>query len=321
MTNHAIGTATNLITLNAKQGTLKNLTQLNGGAVLTKTTAGTLYLTGTNTYTGATNITAGILALSGGSVIADSNLISLTVAGTAFDISGITGTEVIGTLTGVASSTVKLGSKTLELGTNSDFAFDGAAEDGGLSGGTGGSIKKSGSGVMTLSGSNTYTGATNITGGTLLLGADNVLPNTAALNLSGGTTFNSGGFSDTTGPLSIATSATIDLGSGSTSHVTFTNTGAWSGLLSIWNYTGGAIWTSSTGDQLNFTSNGLTSGDLANIQFYSDNGVTPVGIGAGFIGSELVPVPEPTALAVGLILLSAIGFQGRRRPRAWARRS
>lgn len=321
LTSHAIGSATNLITLNAKQGTLKNLTQLNGGAALTKTTTGTLFLTGTNTYSGATNITAGTLALSGGGVLADSNVVNLNAASTVFDISAITGTEVIGTLTGVASSTVRLGSKTLELSTNGDFAFGGSAEDGGLSGGTGGSIKKTGTGVMTLSGSNTYTGATNISGGTLLLGADNVLPNTAALNLSGGTTFNSGGFSDTTGPLGIATSATIDLGSGSTSLVTFTNTGAWSGLLSIWNYTGGAIWTSSTGDQLNFTSNGLTSGDLANIQFFSDNGVTPVGIGAGFIGSELVPVPEPTALAAALLLLGAIGFQGRRRPGARARRS
>ena len=125
-------------------------------------------------------------------MLANSNTVNLTMAGTALDISGITGTEVIGTLTGVASSTVKLGGSILELGTNSDFAFAGSAEDGGLGGGTGGSIKKTGTGVMTLSGSNTYTGATDISGGTLLLGANNVLPNTAALNLSGGTTFNSG---------------------------------------------------------------------------------------------------------------------------------
>ncbi|HSJ01188.1 MAG: autotransporter-associated beta strand repeat-containing protein, partial [Verrucomicrobium sp.] len=63
MTNGAIGTggANEQINFMAQQGTLRNVAQLNGGSALTKTTAGTLIVSGTNTYTGATTVQAGVL--------------------------------------------------------------------------------------------------------------------------------------------------------------------------------------------------------------------------------------------------------------------
>ncbi|MEA3211483.1 MAG: hypothetical protein QOE70_4540 [Chthoniobacter sp.] len=58
---HNIGTTALPITATFAAGTLANLGQFDGGAALNKTTAGTMILAGTNTYTGPTNVTAGTL--------------------------------------------------------------------------------------------------------------------------------------------------------------------------------------------------------------------------------------------------------------------
>jgi autotransporter-associated beta strand protein len=65
MNNNEIGSSSNTITFLARNGTLQNLAQLNGGSPLVKTNTGTLILAGTNTYTGATIISNGTLRLSG----------------------------------------------------------------------------------------------------------------------------------------------------------------------------------------------------------------------------------------------------------------
>ncbi|MGB8168532.1 MAG: autotransporter-associated beta strand repeat-containing protein, partial [Chthoniobacteraceae bacterium] len=66
MTNGAIGDATNPIsTLNFDSGTLRNVASINGTGGITKTGTGTLTLEGSNTFTGATTISAGKLAVSG----------------------------------------------------------------------------------------------------------------------------------------------------------------------------------------------------------------------------------------------------------------
>ena len=61
MSGKNIGTSAANITFAAQSGTLTNLAQLNGGGVLTKSTAGTLTLGNGNTYTGGTAITGGTL--------------------------------------------------------------------------------------------------------------------------------------------------------------------------------------------------------------------------------------------------------------------
>jgi T5SS/PEP-CTERM-associated repeat protein/autotransporter-associated beta strand protein len=63
MTRHNIGGAGGaaIDALDIRSGTLKNVAQINNGAGLTKTTAGTLALDGTNTYTGTTTVSAGTL--------------------------------------------------------------------------------------------------------------------------------------------------------------------------------------------------------------------------------------------------------------------
>lgn len=63
MTAGNIGSLANPVTLTLESGTLKNVAQINGGGNLVKTSAGTLVLTGINTYTGNTIIGQGILSV------------------------------------------------------------------------------------------------------------------------------------------------------------------------------------------------------------------------------------------------------------------
>ena len=65
----------------------------------------------------------------------------------------------------------ELGAKTLTVGGNGlSSTVSGVIADGGTGGGTGGALVKTGTGSLTLSGTNTYTGGTTITGGGLYLG-------------------------------------------------------------------------------------------------------------------------------------------------------
>lgn len=132
---------------------------LGGAGALTKTTAGTVTLSGANTYTGATTVSAGTLQLGAAGAIADTNAVTVTTPGT-FDLNGFN--ETIGSLAGTGS--VTLGSGTLAAGANNtSTAFSGVIS------GTGG-LTKTGAGTLTLSGTNTYTGPTTINQGTLSVG-------------------------------------------------------------------------------------------------------------------------------------------------------
>ncbi|MBU3543286.1 autotransporter-associated beta strand repeat-containing protein, partial [Polynucleobacter sp. MWH-Loch1C5] len=177
---------------------------ISGAYNLTKTGLGRVVLTGNNTYTGITTISAGTLALSGSGSIATS---SKLVANGTFDISGTSSGADIKSLDG--SGSVVLGSKTLNL-TAANDAFAGVIS------GTGGLTLASG--TQTLSGTNTYTGGTTINGGTLALGANNVLADSGDVTVAGGT-FNIGAYSDVIDSLTINGGSFVS-GSGGTLSVT-----------------------------------------------------------------------------------------------------
>jgi fibronectin-binding autotransporter adhesin len=128
---------------------------ISGAGDFTKTGVGVLTLTGNSSYTGATHVEGGTLALAGtGSIAASSGVID----NGAFDIAGTTAGASIQDLAG--SGTVQLGSQRLVI-TAAAGTFAGTIS------GSGGLTL--GGGQLALSGSHDYTGSTQIDAGTLAL--------------------------------------------------------------------------------------------------------------------------------------------------------
>jgi autotransporter-associated beta strand protein len=156
------GTTTGLVN-NATAGSISIANNLGGaGAQLQQLDTSTLTLSGTNTYTGVTTISAGTLALTGTGSIAASSQINLTNAAATFDISRTTTGASIISLAGVSGSNVNLGTKTLTVtaGNGLDIYY-------GAIGGSG-RLTVTG-GLAELGGTNTYTGVTTINSGAHLV--------------------------------------------------------------------------------------------------------------------------------------------------------
>jgi hypothetical protein len=112
------------------------------------------------------------------------------------------------------------------------------------------------------------------------------------------------------------TTSVIDLATGN-SLLTFESAGstAWSGDLEIWNWTGTRGQGGGT-DRLLFSSAaGNGNINLANVEFFSDNGTTSLGTGmlvnqGGF--TELVAVPEPSVIFLELGIIGMVLHRRRR---------
>ncbi len=218
------GAAGTTVTLGSKTLTLGDSTsQSFGGAIggtgaIVKQGSGTETLTGANTYTGGTTIAAGTLALGAGGSLAATGDVALTSAGAAFDISGAGANQTIGTLSGVAGTSVNLGGNGLTFGGTGFETFSGTIA------GTGG-ITKQGSGTETLTGANTFTGGATINAGTLALGPGGSLAAGSSVNLANAGTvldITNAGANQTIGGLSGAADSTVALGG---NHLTFGDAG------------------------------------------------------------------------------------------------
>ena len=168
---------------------------------LTKTGAGILTLSGTNTYTGGTVIKGGAISVS-----ADTNL-------------------------GVSTGALTLDSGTLQLSNSFDNSRTVTLDTGGgtiqtsllhsniFSGmitGTG-KLTKSGEGTLILSGNNTYTGNTALNAGTLSVNTDNNLGDSAGvLTFSGGTLRLTGNLTSSR-MITLNTNGTIETAAGTNS--------------------------------------------------------------------------------------------------------
>lgn len=183
---------------------------ISGAYAFSKTNTGTLILTGTNTYTGATNVNAGTLqitnsqgtgatsggvsvasgatlALSGGIAVGNESLTlngsGLSTGGALRNISG--NNSWAGAITLSTNATrINSDANTLTLSntiTNNaiDLTIGGAGDCvvNGVIGSGAGAFVKDGAGTVYLNATNTYTGATTVNNGTVLLGANQVLSN------------------------------------------------------------------------------------------------------------------------------------------------
>ena len=196
---------------------------ISGSQGITKLGAGTLTLSGANTYTGATTVDAGTLQ-AGVATNAFGNNTAVVLANTSgatLDLNG--NSEAVGSLSGGGTSGggVTLGTGTLTVGgNNASTSYAGV-----ISGG--GALTKTGSGTLTLTGSNNYTGGTNINAGILELGTTGALPSSGAVAVnSGGTLAAATSVSTTSATLdSVRSNANVTFNAGSAFGVdTGTNT-------------------------------------------------------------------------------------------------
>jgi len=277
-------------------------------ATLNKTGLGTLTLSATATYTGLTTIQQGTLRIGAGG--ANGNL----AAATSISISS-----------GASLKTARSGTLNLSQAVTGGGSLE---------------IANTATGITSLTGTDkTYTGATVVTSGilsvtagitastsiqinsgaSLELGASQRIFDSSAISLVNGGTFNSKGFSETVGTLSLTGENNIlDLANGA-SVIRFANSSSvtWGSSMNILNWTGTATTGGGT-DQVVFgTSNtGLTSTQLSSIFFvnpFGDGNTYDAQWGSGLNG-EIVPgaiIPEPSALL--LVSIGGLGFALRRK--------
>ena len=309
----------------------------NGINALTKSGAGTITLSGVNTYTGGTNVTEGTLQIGASERLLDSG--SLNVTGGTFHVQNFT--ETVGTVTLAAGAINGSGAGTL-IGSSYDVRSGSASA---ILGGTA-ALTKNTDGTVTLTGANTYTGATTINDGTLVaaaaaggalantaavtvnangnlaLGASNQINNLAPVTLAGGT-LSKGDFSEGTstavgaGTLNLtAEGSTIDFGTGTAGTLAFAifNPGSFSLTIDNWTGNAGEIGDDST-DRLIFATDPTAS--LANFLFtgYAPGAISLVLDGGYYevTPASLTPVPEMNPAVMASLLCAGVGIAFHRR--------
>jgi autotransporter-associated beta strand protein len=317
---------------------------------LIKDGAGTLVLGGVNQYQGLTAVRGGVLSVS-----ADNSLGQAPTAATPgyLQVSNATlratGSFALNANRGLVIAGGVSGG-TIEVTTGNTVTYNGVAAGSGA-------FTKSGAGALALGGNNTMTGAANVTGGLLDLTADGALGSVSSVNVSGGTlritasgaanrvnnsapvTLAGGAIelngspsvTETLGVLTLTANSVIDFGT-TAGTLSFANSSSatWTGgtTLSIWNWSGNPLIPGPAGggtDQLFFgnSASGLTAGQLAQIIFYSDAGLTSLGSAVILSTGEVIPVPEPATWVCLGALTALLGWRERHRlvgALAWARR-
>ena len=216
---------------------------------VTKDGLGTAVLSGTNTYTGLTSVSAnggvlqfaktvslynggtaswvkGNVSASTGITVNSGGTLAVNVGGTGEFDAGQVNTLLAGIGGTVSNNGLRAGSAIgfdTTNATGGTFTLTGTVADTAGTGGGAVGLVKLGSGELVLSATNTFSGAANVAAGVLSFGGTNALRNTAGVNLAGGA-----GLTYTGGATAFAKNVTVTAGSGTG---TITNSGG--GLLTL----------------------------------------------------------------------------------------
>ncbi|MBI1209818.1 MAG: DUF4347 domain-containing protein [Azospirillum sp.] len=140
------------------------------GFGLGKTGAGTLILSGSNTFTGASSVSGGTLSIGADAALGDTASALSLAAGTTLQLTGAATIDNGVTLTGDAT-----------LQTDADVLLSGVI-------GGSGTLAKTGAAKLTLSGANSYSGGTTVAAGTLAVDSETRLGSgPGSITLNGGT--------------------------------------------------------------------------------------------------------------------------------------
>ncbi len=203
--------------------TVANL--ISGTGSLEKTGSGLLLMSGSNTYSGVTTLSAGILKMGGSLALGQ---------GTANSISFQGGTLQYGYNVGVTDLSSRIVSSTSGTNVAIDTNGNNVSFGSGLAGQ--GGLLKAGSGSLTLNAANTFTGAVNLQGGTLQIAQAGSLASASVTVASGGVlSFNRGDAASFAGVLSGAGAAEM-VGSGA-----LTLGGSWTGYTGTFSLRAGTL--------------------------------------------------------------------------------
>lgn len=278
---------------------------VSGGFALEKSGAGTLTLSGSNSYTGATEVSQGVLALGAANRISNSSAVSIT--GGTFDLGGFTET-----VAGVTMSSGTIANGTL---TGSSYAFTNSGTVSANLAGSGVGLIKSGTGTLELSGENTYTGTTQIDAGTLKLSG--IAPSLGTGNVTVGANGTFGGTGTVNGDVTFAAGADFYFNSYEDAGLTIADgKNVTFGGFSIENLIG-VDWDTVDLNTPITLIQGTVDFDNSTIGNMSLATAHPVGTGnrkAYFTGGSLnlVVIPEPATFGIVLSVLAAAIIRRRR---------
>ncbi|MEI6486416.1 MAG: autotransporter-associated beta strand repeat-containing protein [Sphingomonadales bacterium] len=170
---NAISIGSNVLEVASGSGTFTLNGVIGGAGALTKIDSGNLVLNRANGYAGGTNLNAGTITVGNNSALGTG---TLAMAGGTTLAAGANNLNIGNAVTTAGVDTIATGSNSLTM-------------SGVISGN--GSLSKTGSGNLILSGSNGYTGGTALTAGTLTVTNNNSI-GTGTLTTTGGTTLQAG---------------------------------------------------------------------------------------------------------------------------------
>ena len=206
-----------------------------GTLALIKSGAGSLKLSGANTYTGGTTLNAGTILLGSTTGLGAATNAALSFGASSTGTLSLNGNNT--TLTDLNTNTTvgtpliqdnNATAATLTVSTANTDTYAGVLQNG-ASGTL--ALIKSGAGSLILSGANTYSGGTTLSAGTLTLGNNSAL-GSAALNLNAGVLNNSAAVTITN---SIVVGGTAAIQTGSANDLTLNGGISGSGSLTLGN--------------------------------------------------------------------------------------